>query len=46
VLDIAQIDPDQLDQLGANELRALTRTLLVHRGRDAQEIVWRDAKLD
>ena len=46
MLDIAQIDPDQLDQLGANELRALTRTLLEHRGRDAQEIVWRDAKID
>ena len=46
MLDIAQIDPDKLDQLGTNDLRALTRTLLEHRGRDAQEIVWRDAKID
>jgi transposase len=46
VLNIAQLSPDQLDQLGVEELRQLTRVLLEHRDRDAQEIVWRDAKID
>jgi transposase len=46
MLDIAHIDPDQLDQLGVDQLRELTRALLERSGRDAQEIGWRDAKID
>lgn len=41
-----QIDPGELDQLGADELRELTRILLERRDRDAQEISWRTAKID
>ena len=46
MLDIAQIDPDKLDQLGVDQLRELVGQLLESRGRDAHEIGWRDAKID
>ena len=46
MIDIAQLDPQQLDELGVEQLRELTRTLLASRGRDAHEIAWRDAKID
>ena len=46
MLDIAQIDPDKLDQLGVDQLRDLVGQLLEGRGRDAHEIGWRDAKID
>lgn len=46
MLDIAQINPDKLHELGADELRELTQALLLRTGRDAQELVWRDAKID
>ena len=44
--DFAQIDPAKLDELSADELRALTRRLLEHRDRDAHAIAWRDSKID
>lgn len=43
MIDIAQIDPDKLDELDAEQLRELTRALLSKSGR---EIAWRDAKID
>lgn len=46
MLDIAQINPDELDELGVDQLRELTQALLLRTGRDAQELVWRDAKID
>lgn len=46
MIDIAQLDPQQLEELGVEQLRELTRALLANRGRDAHEIAWRDAKLD
>ena len=46
MIDIAQLDPQQLEELSAEQLRELTRTLLANRGRDAHEIAWRDAKID
>lgn len=46
MIDIAQLDPKQLEELGVEQLRELTRTLLANRGRDAHEIAWRDAKID
>jgi transposase len=46
MIDIAQLDPQQLEELGVEQLRELTRALLAHRGRDAHEIAWRDAKID
>jgi len=44
--DIAQFDPSKLDQLSLEQLRELTRTLLVRTEHDSREIVWRDAKID
>lgn len=46
MIDIAQIDPDKLDELDARQLRELTRALLARSGRDSREIVWRDAKIE
>lgn len=46
MIDIAQLDPQQLEELDVEQLRELTRALLAHRGRDAHEIAWRDAKID
>ena len=46
MLDIAQIDPHKLDQLGVDQLRELVDQLLEGPGRDAHEIGWRDAKID
>ena len=46
MLDIAHIDPDQLDQLGVDQLRELVGQLLERSGRDAHEIGWRDTKID
>lgn len=46
MIDIAQLDPQQLEELSVEQLRELTRTLLANRGRDAHEIAWRDAKID
>jgi transposase len=46
MLDIAHIDPDKLEQLGVDQLRELVGRLLEGRGRDAQDISWRDAKID
>ena len=46
MLDIAHIDPDQLDRLGVDQLRELVGQLLERSGRDAHEIGWRDAKID
>ena len=43
MIDIAQIDPDKLEELDADRLRELTRALLERSGR---EIAWRDAKID
>ncbi|HSX89818.1 MAG TPA: IS66 family transposase [Pseudomonas sp.] len=43
MIDIAQIDPDKLDALDAEQLRELTRALL---SRSDREIAWRDAKID
>ncbi|SIQ60371.1 zinc-finger binding domain of transposase IS66 [Pseudacidovorax sp. RU35E] len=43
MIDIAQIDPNKLEELDADRLRELTRALLEHRGR---ELAWRDAKID
>jgi transposase len=43
MIDLAQIDPDKLDALDAEQLRELTRALLTHSDR---EIAWRDAKID
>lgn len=46
MMDIAQLDPQQLEGLDVEQLRELTRALLASRGRDAHEIAWRDAKID
>jgi transposase len=46
MIDIAQLDPQQLEELDVEQLRELTRALLANRGRDAHEIAWRDAKID
>jgi transposase len=46
MIDIAQLDPQQLEELGVEQLRELTRALLANRGREAHEIAWRDAKID
>ena len=46
MIDITQIEPTQLDELSAEQLRELTRALLERSGRDEREIVWRDAKVD
>ena len=46
MLDIAQLNPDKLHELGVDQLRELTQALLLRTGRDAQELVWRDAKID
>ena len=46
MIDIAQLDPQQLEELSVEQLRELTRRLLANRGRDAHEIAWRDAKID
>src|SRR4051812_10891631 len=46
MIDIAQLDLAKLDELDAEQLRALTRLLLARTGRDANEIAWRDAKID
>jgi transposase len=46
MIDIAQLDPQQLEELDVGQLRELMRTLLANRGRDAHEIAWRDAKID
>lgn len=46
MLDIAQINPHKLHELGADQLRELTQALLHRTGRDAQELIWRDAKID
>ena len=43
MIDIAQIDPDKLDELDAQQLRELTRALL---SKSDREIAWRDAKID
>ncbi len=44
--DSAQIDLEKLDELSVEQLRELTRTLLVRTEHDSREIVWRDAKID
>jgi len=46
MIDIAQLDLAKLDELDAEQLRELTRLLLARTGRDADEIAWRDAKID
>ena len=46
MLDIKQIDRQGLDSLNADQLRGLVGQLLDRSGRDAHEIVWRDAKID
>lgn len=46
MIDIAQINPDRLLELDAEQLRELTRALLERTGRDSREIAWRDAKID
>ena len=46
MLDIAQINPDKLHELGVDQLRELPWALLQHTGRDAQVLVWRDAKIN
>ena len=46
MLDITQIDRQGLDSLNADQLRGLVSQLLDRSGRDAHEIVWRDAKID
>jgi transposase len=46
MLDTAQINPDKLHELGVDQLRELTQALLQRTGRDAQELIWRDAKID
>ena len=46
MLDITQIDPNKLAELGADQLRELVGRLIERSGRDANEIVWRDAKID
>ena len=46
MIDIAQLDLTKLDELDVEQLRELTRLLLNRAGRDAQEIGWRDAKID
>lgn len=46
MLDLTQLDGDRLDSLGAEQLRELVARLLERSGRDAAEIVWRDAKID
>ncbi|MFM2057073.1 MAG: hypothetical protein RLY71_1458 [Pseudomonadota bacterium] len=43
MIHLAQIDPDKLDALDAEQLRELTRALLT---RSDREIAWRDAKID
>ena len=43
MIDIAQIDPDKLEESDADRLRELTRALLERSG---HEIAWRDAKID
>jgi transposase len=43
MIDIAQIDRNKLDELDAEQLRELTRSLL---SRHDREITWRDAKID
>lgn len=43
MIDIAQVDRNKLDELDADQLRELTRTLLTRHDR---EITWRDAKID
>lgn len=44
--DAALVDPQQLQDLGPEELRRLVETLLDRQSRDAQEIAWRNAKID
>ncbi len=46
MLDIAQMDLSRIDEFSVDQLRALTRQLLDNRDRDAQALVWRDAKID
>lgn len=43
MIDISQIDRNRLEELDAEQLRALTLALL---GRKDHEIAWRDAKID
>ncbi len=45
-IDLAQLDSVNLDALDVEQLRELTRALLARRGRDANEIAWRDARID
>jgi transposase len=44
-IDITQIDRPRLDSLNADQLRTLVSQLLDRTGRDANEIVWRDATI-
>jgi transposase len=46
MLDATQIDPAQLSALNAEQLRELAARLIEHANRDAQQLVWRDAKID
>jgi transposase len=46
MLDITHIDRQGLDSLDADQLRALVGQLLDRSDRDANEIVWRDTKID
>jgi transposase len=46
MLDITQIDRQGLNSLDADQLRALIGQLLDRGDRDANEIVWRDTKID
>ncbi|MDY0068258.1 MAG: IS66 family transposase [Steroidobacteraceae bacterium] len=46
MIDGTQIDPARLDALNAEQLRALAARLIERANRDAQELVWRDAKID
>jgi transposase len=44
-INLAHLDPDKLDELDVEQLRELAQALLDRRGRDAEEIAWRDTKI-
>lgn len=46
MIDATQIDPTQLGALNAEQLRELAARLIERAHRDAQQLVWRDTKID
>lgn len=46
MIDATQIDPAQLGALNAEQLRELAARLIERAHRDAQQLLWRDARID